>query len=1318
MANFNAKAFDRKLKDMDLSQTSIQSVSLWIIHHKQQIKEILSVWIDQIKKVKPDRKMALFYLANDVVQNCRKKSRELIMFFAKAFKEILPYLSDRKINGQVERVIKIWEERRVYEKEHIDKFRSLHSSGRKDEKKEKSTKTIEKPTEKSVRLKSLSRPLPPDFKMSTVMNMVVSMKELESEIRKQQNQMATLRVDASDLEAVKQVKDRSGVNKFVKEFEESKEKLDLHCNTMSRCINEKRSLIDMLYHSDSYYDAAYEEAKVIVHAYKKFGNRLSSMKRKVESRVRKLEIAWRKKQKEIQEKKASLPEYEVEPISDAEEPNEFEAIGDLVQSGLDSLSKRKKARDKLHEHEDPTLDNVNVLDMDIESDSDADTPPTGPLYDPSSVLYDPTEIGDAVNGDSSAQINIPNPEDVFKNLVGHSDSVDASGDGTSAMATEPSGTLISDAAMSPISEDSCPTPEGTPDGLVIDDTAVVDDTAPSVSMFMMQNNTNVTSALPSTPLLHLGGGQMAVGGQVSEAWPNVSLVQPFQLEQLQQPGSNADWATLSGNLQLHDISPRGLLPPLGLAMSSTDGLLNQGLVQCNDGMMQPGLPMQQQQGLLLDSTAALGSVTTNEESGKRSRSADKKRDESKSRHRKHKLSGSPDGSKRHERSHSRSSKKKKSSHRHRHHSGESKHGESSQEQHGDSPSSHGSSTRGKDKQSRVGEKSARRKSRSHSHASLDDSIMLPPEKSPLRRDHSVGSYSNDTFEGAVMLNGPNSSARLNISNEPVETASGLAKDKGGGFETLQFDSTNIGNSSKDFESRQLTVFDLRRNASKPADNNAIDNVNRKDISKSGTDVQASFFSQNPVQSSSAVNQFSSSHAMNTGVALITTSSQPALINYPEQSTLPSTSNTEQQATGYFYDARRSPTPEMDQFEQPLLDNNNFPQPQFGEIQISQTNQLESASLPVPQFAFDFEQNMQQGLLPLPISNPGFQPQVIEQHQPQIMSTLQSPPAQHEPSLLGQYQPPVQAGALMLTAAQPSDGILPIVEQQPILSERQQFHSGQQMFIPEQDQAVFNQQEAPQSLSQPQSLENEFQSNASDFNSENSFIHPERSFLAQNEPMFHENRARPRQERQNFHPPDGPLLRGPRPMFQHQGPRFQDEVQHGGQHQEQEMFNPRPRFKKQSSHDSPHHQRGNFDDRLPINNNMNRDMHHVERDTSRNSDMMNHHPRHHNYNDNHDMNGIVNQSPRGNPNHPQHKPRHSRPGQYQHRFPPRGGGPKNRGGGGGRFRNQEPNNFHPRSNRMPMMGGHPGHHGGPRPRFRPPQRPRFPQGTPPRRPPVF
>lgn len=150
------------------------------------------------------------------------------------------------------------------------------------------------------------------------------------------------------------------------------------------------------------------------------------MKRKVESKVRKLKVQWQEKKKEMEEQKNMKTEYDLEPISDAEEPSEFQAIGDLVQSGLKSLAAKKS---ELYEPEDPTVDNTDVLDMDLGSDSEAGTP-DGPLYDPSSVMYDPNDAGKDAgdnsqqsNDDSenSTKINIPNPEDVFKNIVGQTE---------------------------------------------------------------------------------------------------------------------------------------------------------------------------------------------------------------------------------------------------------------------------------------------------------------------------------------------------------------------------------------------------------------------------------------------------------------------------------------------------------------------------------------------------------------------------------------------------------------------------------------------------------------------------------------------------------------------------------------------------------------------------------------------------------------------------------------------------------------------------------------------------------------------------------
>ena len=49
--------------------------------------------------------------------------------------------------------------------------------------------------------------------MSAVMNMIVSMKELESELSMQDSQMASLKVD--DLETVKQVKGRFCNHSFI-----------------------------------------------------------------------------------------------------------------------------------------------------------------------------------------------------------------------------------------------------------------------------------------------------------------------------------------------------------------------------------------------------------------------------------------------------------------------------------------------------------------------------------------------------------------------------------------------------------------------------------------------------------------------------------------------------------------------------------------------------------------------------------------------------------------------------------------------------------------------------------------------------------------------------------------------------------------------------------------------------------------------------------------------------------------------------------------------------------------------------------------------
>ena len=98
MAGFTQQAFEKKLSELNTSQQSIQTLSLWLIHHRKHYKTIVQTWFKELKKgwlikvifchqlsfllffpeVKPSRRLIFMYLANDVIQNSRKKGRSSV----------------------------------------------------------------------------------------------------------------------------------------------------------------------------------------------------------------------------------------------------------------------------------------------------------------------------------------------------------------------------------------------------------------------------------------------------------------------------------------------------------------------------------------------------------------------------------------------------------------------------------------------------------------------------------------------------------------------------------------------------------------------------------------------------------------------------------------------------------------------------------------------------------------------------------------------------------------------------------------------------------------------------------------------------------------------------------------------------------------------------------------------------------------------------------------------------------------------------------------------------------------------------------------
>lgn len=126
MASFSEENFVKKLSDLNNSQQSIQTLSLWLIHHRKHSKTIVDVWIGELRKARPPKKLTFLYLANDVIQNSKKKGPE----FSRDFRSVLPdgYRdaardADDKTKSSMERMLNIWVERNVFEADFVDKVK-------------------------------------------------------------------------------------------------------------------------------------------------------------------------------------------------------------------------------------------------------------------------------------------------------------------------------------------------------------------------------------------------------------------------------------------------------------------------------------------------------------------------------------------------------------------------------------------------------------------------------------------------------------------------------------------------------------------------------------------------------------------------------------------------------------------------------------------------------------------------------------------------------------------------------------------------------------------------------------------------------------------------------------------------------------------------------------------------------------------------------------------------------------------------------------------------------------------------------------------
>jgi len=120
MSGYSESALLRKLGELKISAPSIQGVALWIMHHKKHYRATVRTWYRHLVAAKSGHKLTLLYLANDVVQNCRKKQPEIEAEFGLVMKKVFTYLAgetlDEKIVTRMTRLVNVWKERAIFDR--------------------------------------------------------------------------------------------------------------------------------------------------------------------------------------------------------------------------------------------------------------------------------------------------------------------------------------------------------------------------------------------------------------------------------------------------------------------------------------------------------------------------------------------------------------------------------------------------------------------------------------------------------------------------------------------------------------------------------------------------------------------------------------------------------------------------------------------------------------------------------------------------------------------------------------------------------------------------------------------------------------------------------------------------------------------------------------------------------------------------------------------------------------------------------------------------------------------------------------------------
>lgn len=259
MTSFHEGNLVKKLEQVTTTQDSIQTLSLWVLHHKSHCKQIVEQWLACYRKSKSSHQLALFYLANDIVQHSRRKqSLSFLEEFKPALRQAARLTNDAKTVAAISRVLNIWSERAIYPQEFIDELRG--PLGRAE----------------SRKLALISK-IVSDYSLKEVVEGVEALARLEkgtqasAENARNHPTVHSLlnSTTAIDQQFKEKLKDKSNGEQYSQEYEEAAKRCRQAIEAFDAELLARRQLLGVLEKTKIYHGVQYTEAKAVAAT---FGN--------------------------------------------------------------------------------------------------------------------------------------------------------------------------------------------------------------------------------------------------------------------------------------------------------------------------------------------------------------------------------------------------------------------------------------------------------------------------------------------------------------------------------------------------------------------------------------------------------------------------------------------------------------------------------------------------------------------------------------------------------------------------------------------------------------------------------------------------------------------------------------------------------------------------------------------------------------------------------------------------------------------------------------------------------------------------------------